>query len=159
GTPGETPEKQTPEVTEAPGKPPRGGPSGPARGEPEAQKVEGQPEGEEPEETPEKPSGPVEVAPERRPHKPAPPAEGVPAGPGTPCSIAEFEPAGGVMFRRFNYRDEQRGALRGYTLYRAPVVRIEGTVYPFGGGLCRRLLSGLGLRFAYEQQRPVNATL
>ena len=63
------------------------------------------------------------------------------------------------MFRRFNYRDEQRGALRGYTLYRAPVVRIEGTIYPFGGGLCRRLLSGLGLRLAYEQQAPVNATL
>ena len=63
------------------------------------------------------------------------------------------------MFRRFDYRDEQRGALRGYTLYRAPVVRIEGAIYPFGGGLCRGLLSGLGLRFAYERQTPVNATL
>ncbi len=63
------------------------------------------------------------------------------------------------MFRRFNYRDEQRGALRGYMLLRAPVGRIEGTIYPFGGGLCRGLLPGIGLRLAYEQQGPAKATL
>jgi hypothetical protein len=172
------PETETPEAPEAPPKPPRAGPSGPTRREPAPPKrqpeaptrVEGQPEGapegETPEETPEKPAGgPVEVVPERRPHGPQPPGEEIPPGerevaaPGTPCSVLELEPAGGVMVRRFNYRDEQRGALRGYTLYRAPFGRIEGTIYPFGGGLCRRLLSGLGLRLAYEQQAPVKATL
>lgn len=172
GTPpaGETPpETETPEVPETPPKPPRAGGPGPGGREPTKPEpetpthVEGQPEEtpetETPEEQPEKPAGgAVEVVPERLPRRP-PPQPAAPVPPGTPCSLAELEPAGGVMFRRFNYRDEQRGALRGYTLYRAPVVRVEGAIYPFGGGLCRRLLSGLGLRFAYEQQRPVNATL
>jgi hypothetical protein len=170
GAAGETPpETETPEVPETPPKPPRAGGPGPGRREPTKPEpetpphVEGQPEetpeAETPEEQPKKPAGgAVEVVPEQRPRQP-PPQPAPPATPGTPCSLAELEPAGGVMFRRFNYRGEQRGALRGYTLYRAPVVRIEGAIYPFGGGLCRGLLSGLGLRFAYEQQRPVNATL
>ena len=179
GVAGETPpETETPEVPETPSKPPRAGGPGPGRREPTPPKREpatptegeGKPEapteGETPEEKEEKPpGGPVEVVPERRPHKPARAAEATPeeheapAAPGTPCSLVELEPGGGVMFRRFNYRNEQRGALRGYTLYRAPVGRIEGTIYPFGGGLCRRMLSGLGLRLAYEQQAPVKATL
>jgi hypothetical protein len=62
------------------------------------------------------------------------------------------------MLRRFNYRDEQRGPLRGYALYRAPVGRFEGTLYPFARGRCH-FLSGLGLRFAYERQAPVTARL
>jgi hypothetical protein len=172
GTAGEAPpEAETPEVPETPPKPPRAGAPGPTRREPPKREpeapaqVEGQPEGETPEEKPEKPAGgAVEIVPERRSHNAAPaePPPGereVPAAPGTPCSLVDLEPSGGVMLRRFNYRGEQRGALRGYTLYRAPVGRIEGTIYPWGGGLCRRLLSGLGLRLAYEQQAPVKATL
>jgi hypothetical protein len=103
---------------------------------------------------------------ERRPHGAVPPPrETPPGGEGEApaanqprCSSAELEPAGGVMFRRFDYRDEQRGALRGYTLLRAPVGRIEGTVYPFGGGVCRRP-PALGVRLAYEQQASAKATL
>ena len=92
--------------------------------------------------------------------RPLPPAGEEKAPETTParCSIAELEPGAGVMLRRFNYRDEQRGPLRGYALYRAPVGRFEGTLYPFARGRCR-FLSGLGLRFAYERQAPVTARL
>ncbi len=172
---GETPIAPETSETKAP---PRAGPPGgrrppvPPKPEPEVTPpVEGQPEGEPEgattEEKPEKPAGgAVEVVPERQPRKPGttagetPPGgeEGVPAPPATPCSLADLEPAGGVMFRRFNYRDEQRGALRGYTLLRAPIGRIEGTIYPFSGGLCRRFPS-LGVRLAYEQQAAVKAKL
>ena len=62
------------------------------------------------------------------------------------------------MARRFNYRDEQRGALRAYSLFRAPVGRIEGTLYPFAGGPCR-VSTGFGLRAAYERMGPVNSQL
>lgn len=169
GAAGETPpETETPEVpeTKTPPPPRTGSPGGrrppvPPKGEPEVTPpVEGEPT----EEQPEKPAGgPVEIVPEKRPHKPTgetpPGGEGAtPAAPATPCSVADLEPGAGVMFRRFNYRDEQRGALRGYMLLRAPVGRIEGTIYPFGGGLCRRLPS-LGVRLAYEQQGPAKATL
>lgn len=179
GTAGETPtETETPETPEAktPPSPPRAGPPGgrrppvsPKRQPEVTPPVEGQPEGEpEGEAAQEKPAGgPVEVVPERRLHKTGstagetPPGEAeaeTPAAPATPCSVADLEPGGGVMFRRFNYRDEQRGALRGYMLLRAPVGRIEGTIFPFGGGLCRRMPS-LGVRLAYEQQAAVKATL
>jgi hypothetical protein len=175
---GETPPgAETPEEPETKAPPPRTGPPGgrrppvPPKREPEVTppvegQPEGPPEGEPTEEKPEKPpGGPVEIVPEKRPHKPGPTAGETPPGgegearaPATPCSVADLEPGGGVMFRRFNYRDEQRGALRGFMLLRAPVGRIEGTIYPFGGGLCRRLPS-LGVRLAYEQQGPAKATL
>lgn len=163
------PETETPTPPETPTKPPRTGATGPARREtaPKAEgKPEAKPEGEEPETEPEKAEpGTVEVTPERRAHKAVapsaaapPPGEGEAPATNLPrCSLADLEPAGGVMFRRFNYRDEQRGPLRGYTLYRAPVGRIEGTLYPFGGPCS--LLAGLGVRLAYEQQGPAKATL
>jgi hypothetical protein len=74
------------------------------------------------------------------------------------CSVAELVPGAGVMARRFNYRGEQRGALRGYSLFRAPVGRIEGTLYPFAGGPCR-VSTGFGLHAAYERMGPVSSQL
>jgi hypothetical protein len=78
------------------------------------------------------------------------------------CSTADLSTSGGVMARRFNYRDEQRGALRGYALIRAPVGRVEGTLYPFASasasGPCR-LLSGFGLRATYDRMGAVTSQL
>ena len=74
------------------------------------------------------------------------------------CSLAELVPGAGVMARRFNYRGEQRGALRAYSLFRAPVGRVEGTLYPFAGGPCR-VSTGFGLHAAYERMGPVSSQL
>ena len=78
--------------------------------------------------------------------------------PATPerCPIAEVSPGAGVMARRYNYRGEQTGALRGYALYRAPVGRIDGALYPFSGASCR-VGTGLGLRGSYEIMGPVTS--
>jgi hypothetical protein len=72
------------------------------------------------------------------------------------CPVAELSPGAGVMARRYNYRGEQIGALRGYSLYRAPVGRIDGTLYPFSGGGCR-VGNGFGLRGSYEIMGPVTS--
>ncbi len=153
------PETETPETAEKPETPSRPRAPGPARSEPP--KAEARPEGEVPEAEPEKPEpGVVEVLPELETRKPAaekPPVEAT-AALLPRCSIIDLEPAVGVMYRRFNYQNEQRGALRGYTLLRAPIARVEGTLYPFGGGPCT-LLAGLGVRLAYEEQAPVDAKL
>jgi len=108
---------------------------------------------------------------ERQPHRrPATGTDAEPEDEGIPgvqahgdldserCSTAELSPGAGVMARRFNYRAEQRGALRGYSLFRAPVGRIEGTLYPFAGGRCR-VSTGFGLRAAYERMGPVSSQL
>ena len=75
-----------------------------------------------------------------------------------PCALAEIEPTAGVMVRRFNYRDEQRGALRAYNLYRAPAGGVEGTIFPFADQACG-LKARLGLRLAYERMAPVTSQL
>jgi hypothetical protein len=72
------------------------------------------------------------------------------------CPVAELSPGAGIMARRYNYRGEQIGALRGYSLYRAPVGRVDGTLYPFSGGSCR-IGSGVGLRGSYEIMGPVTS--
>jgi hypothetical protein len=72
------------------------------------------------------------------------------------CPVAELSPGAGIMARRYNYRAEQIGALRGYSLYRAPVGRIDGTLYPFSGGGCR-VGNGVGLRGSYEIMGPVTS--
>jgi len=73
--------------------------------------------------------------------------------------MAEVSPGGGVMVRRFNYRGEELGALRGYALYRAPVGRVDGALFPFArDGRCS-LSTGLGLRGGYERMAPINSQL
>jgi hypothetical protein len=105
---------------------------------------------------------PTVEAHERRPGPDEPGTDEIPAlqahgpPPTDRCSIAELSPGAGVMARRFNYRAEQRGALRGYALFRAPVGRIEGTLYPFAGGSCR-VSTGFGLRAAYDRLGPVSS--
>jgi 8-oxo-dGTP pyrophosphatase MutT (NUDIX family) len=73
--------------------------------------------------------------------------------------LLDLEGAGGVLVRWFNYRDEQRGALRAYTLLRAPMGRVEGTIFPFQRGRPCGLASGIGLRFGYERMETVTSVL
>jgi hypothetical protein len=148
------PPPPTEHEAEAPKAPGAGAEKGPSEGE----RPEGEGEGEGIEGRP--PGAPIVLEP--RPHALVPPPraaatvteEAAPAR----CSVADVEPGGGAMFRRFNYRDEQRGALRGYTLYRAPAAQIAGSVYPFSGGRCGTL-TGLGLRFGYGRMAPVTSQL
>jgi hypothetical protein len=138
-------------------------PKTPGRPGGESETAEGAPQkGDGDEETPgQEPTG-APIVLEPKPQSLVPPARAsigiVEEAPPARCSMADVEPGAGAMFRRFNYRDEQRGALRGYTLYRAPAAQIEGSVYPFGRGRCG-LVSGIGLRFGYGRMAPVTSTL
>ncbi len=69
------------------------------------------------------------------------------------CDMIDFEAGGGVMLRRFDYRDEQRGALRGYALNGAPASHIEGTFYPIVEKVCRSGVA-IGLGGAYDLMAP-----
>jgi hypothetical protein len=60
------------------------------------------------------------------------------------------------MYRMFNYRDEQRGALRAYNLKRAPLARLEAAIYPLAGRRCGGA-AVLGVRGAFEQMAPVTS--
>jgi hypothetical protein len=74
------------------------------------------------------------------------------------CSILDLDAGGGVMIRMFNYRQEERGALRAYTLRPAPVGRVEVALRPFAGRSCGGA-GALGLRASFEQTAPVSATV
>jgi len=63
------------------------------------------------------------------------------------------------MVRRFNYRDEQRGPLRGYTLVRAPVGRAEATLYPLALRTCHGVAPAIGLRVGGERMFLSNSML
>jgi hypothetical protein len=95
---------------------------------------------------------------------PAPPLPVPSPGATTPepaphaCPTLDVDLAGGVMVRWFDYRDEQRGALRGYMLTRAPVGRAAATVYPFGRRSCSRA-SAVGLRLGAERMLLATSTL
>lgn len=73
------------------------------------------------------------------------------------CSMVEVDVGGGVLLRAFDYRDEQRGALRAYYLRRAPVGRGEATVYPFAR--CCGRPSAFGLRAHYERMSDLQSKL
>jgi hypothetical protein len=74
------------------------------------------------------------------------------------CAALELELGGGVFLRRFNYTDEQRGALRAYNLQRAPVGLGELTFYPFALDSCGAA-SAIGVRVGYEYMRPLTSHL
>jgi hypothetical protein len=75
-----------------------------------------------------------------------------------PCSILDLEAAGGVMLRRFDYRNEQSGALRGYMLQRAPVGAAQATFWPLALDGCGAA-SAVGLRAGYELMAPIDSHL
>ena len=160
-----TPEKPAEEPPESPARPRVAKPAPPmprvdhpaetpkAPGDPAGESETAEGEGQEPT------GGPIVLEPRPQSLVPPAPASIAVVGEARParCSMADVQPGAGAMFRRFNYRDEQRGALRGYTLYRAPAAQIEGSVYPFGGGRCGGALSGIGLRFGYGRMASVTS--
>jgi hypothetical protein len=74
------------------------------------------------------------------------------------CAFLEAEVGGGSQFRWFNYRDEQEGALRAFTLRGIPVGHFEATVYPFAYSSCGPL-SHVGLRGGGERTFSATARL
>ncbi|MES1205986.1 MAG: hypothetical protein ABUS79_08610 [Pseudomonadota bacterium] len=109
------------------------------------------------------PAAPLGVEPQRQ-EPPAHPTVGdepppvPPPAPSRRCEIVELTAHGGVMLRRFDYRDERRGALRAYVLSGAPAGRVEGAFYPIGGSRCRAGVA-FGLRGAYELMAPLTSHL
>ena len=66
------------------------------------------------------------------------------------CPQLTARVGGGMAMRWYDYEDEQRGALRGYTLKAAPELSVRNTLNPFSPQRCN-VLSGLGLTLEYAR--------
>jgi hypothetical protein len=73
-------------------------------------------------------------------------------------AILELQASVGALQRTFDYRDEQRGALRAYLLHGAPSARFDANFYPFALS-SRGAVAGLGLRVAFEPLLAVTSRL